>query len=71
MKSFSRYIGEDTNKDLVNARSSYQDELEAIDKYTTQIAECQDKDLKKILEHNLGEEKDHAAALKKWIEGNK
>jgi len=68
MDSFRKYLNEEISKDLSNAKSSYADELEAIGKYTKQIRECKDSSLKRILEHNLKEEKDHAKELKKWID---
>lgn len=70
MKNFRSFIKEDTNKDHANAQVSYDEELKAIKDYTKRIAECEDAELKKVFEHNLKEEKDHAAGLKKWLDKN-
>lgn len=55
------------NTDLKKARQSVIEELEAINWYETRIEDAEDGELKKILEHNRGEEKEHVAMLLEWI----
>ena len=43
------------------------EELEAINWYETRIEKAKDGELRKILEHNRDEEKEHAAMLMEWI----
>lgn len=64
------YSQELENTDLRKARSSLIEELEAIDWYEARIEKAQDADLKKVLEHNRDEEKEHAAMLMEWIMKN-
>ncbi len=56
--------------DLERARQSLVEELEAINWYQERIECSKDSSLKKILEHNRDEEKEHAAMLIKWIRKN-
>jgi len=56
--------------DLERARKSLREELEAIDYYQERIDATTDKSLKKILEHNMNEEKEHAAMLIEWLRKN-
>ncbi len=53
--------------DLERARQSLVEELQAINWYQERIEATTDKDLKRILEHNRDEEKEHAAMLMEWI----
>jgi len=55
---------------LKKARQSMIEELEAINWYETRIEGTQNKELKKILEHNRDEEKEHTAMLLEWIRKN-
>jgi hypothetical protein len=55
------------NTDLKKARQSLIEETEAINWYETRIEETKDAELKKILEHNRDEEKEHLAMLMEWI----
>jgi len=64
------YSKETENTDLKKARQSVIEELEAINWYETRIEETDDEELKKILEHNRNEEKEHAAMLVEWIRKN-
>jgi len=64
------YSKETENTDLKKARQSVIEELEAINWYETRIEEAKDEELKKILEHNRNEEKEHAAMLIEWIRKN-
>lgn len=53
--------------ELEFARNSLIEELEAINNYKARIDESEDKDLKKVLQHNMDEEKEHVAMLVEWI----
>jgi len=50
-------------RNLERARQSLIEELDAINKYQERIDNCKDKELKKVLEHNRDEEKEHATML--------
>ena len=56
--------------DLERARQSLIEELEAINWYQERVEVASDAELKKILEHNRDEEKEHAAMLIEWIRKN-
>jgi hypothetical protein len=56
--------------DLERARKSLREELEAIDFYQERIDATDDVSLKQLLEHNMNEEKEHAAMLIEWIKKN-
>ena len=58
------------NVDLERARKSLREELEAIDFYQERIDATQDASLKHLLEHNMNEEKEHAAMLIEWLRKN-
>jgi uncharacterized protein len=64
------YSKETENTDLKKARQSLIEELEAINWYETRIEEVEDTELRKILEHNRDEEKEHVAMLMEWIKKN-
>ncbi|MBN1755861.1 ferritin [bacterium] len=53
--------------DLHRAILSLKEELEAIDWYQQRVDATEDESLRKILEHNRDEEKEHAAMLIEWI----
>jgi hypothetical protein len=55
------------NVDLERARKSLREELEAIDFYQERIDATDDASLKKLLEHNMNEEKEHVAMLVEWL----
>ena len=57
----------DETKDLERARQSLIEELEAINWYQERVEVCKDKELRRILEHNRDEEKEHAAMLIEYI----
>ncbi|MHC9512000.1 encapsulin-associated ferritin-like protein [Kangiella sp. M94] len=57
----------DTTKDMHRAIVSLMEELEAVNWYNQRIDCCKDDELKKILEHNRDEEKEHAAMVLEWI----
>lgn len=54
-------------KDMHRAITSLMEELEAVDWYNQRVDACTDPDLKKILEHNRDEEKEHAVMVLEWI----
>jgi hypothetical protein len=56
--------------DLERARKSLREELEAIDFYQERIDATEDTSLKKVLQHNMDEEKEHAAMLIEWLRHN-
>ncbi|MBD3349038.1 MAG: ferritin [Candidatus Eisenbacteria bacterium] len=57
----------DETLDAHRATISLIEELEAIDWYNQRVDACKDDGLKKILEHNRDEEKEHAAMLVEWL----
>ncbi len=54
-------------RDLHRALTSLQEELEAVDWYNQRIDATEDAELRRILEHNRDEEKEHAMMLLEWI----
>jgi hypothetical protein len=46
------------------------EELEAVDWYRQRADDCDDKQLKEILLHNMREEMEHAAMVLEWIRRN-
>ncbi|HOD34902.1 MAG TPA: hypothetical protein PLR20_02760 [Syntrophales bacterium] len=56
--------------ELERARKSLREELEAIDYYQERIDATTDKSLRKILVHNMNEEKEHTAMLIEWLRKN-
>jgi ferritin-like protein len=57
----------DETKDMHRAIVSLMEELEAVDWYNQRVDACKDPAVKKILEHNRDEEKEHAAMMLEWI----
>ena len=57
-------------QDLEFARISLREELEAIDNYQRRIDITKDESLKKLLQHNMDEEKEHVAMLVEWLRKN-
>ena len=53
--------------DIHRALTSLMEELEAIDWYRQRIEVCGDEQLKKILEHNMNEEIEHASMVLEWL----
>lgn len=53
--------------DMHRAITSLMEELEAVDWYNQRVDATNDPDLKRILEHNRDEEKEHAAMVLEWI----
>jgi hypothetical protein len=58
------------SSNLERARQSLIEELEAVNWYQERIDASKDESLRKILEHNRDEEKEHAAMLIEWIRKN-
>lgn len=56
--------------DLHRAITSLVEELEAVDWYQQRADVTTDAELKRILEHNRDEEKEHAAMLIEWLRRN-
>ncbi len=57
----------DETRDMHRAITSLMEELEAVDWYNQRVDACTDPELKRILEHNRDEEKEHAAMVLEWI----
>lgn len=55
------------DKELEFARNSLIEELDAINGYKGRLEETKNPELKKILQHNMDEEKEHVAMLVEWI----
>lgn len=60
----------DKTRDMHRAIVSTMEELEAVDWYNQRVDACKDPELKKILQHNANEEKEHAAMAIEWIRRN-
>jgi len=54
-------------QDMARAIQSLMEELEAIDWYGQRVDVTEDQELKRVLEHNRDEEKEHASMLLEWI----
>ncbi|MGC8662185.1 MAG: ferritin family protein [Candidatus Micrarchaeia archaeon] len=61
---------DENTKNLNRARQSLVEELQAIMYYDERISATKNNDLKKILEHNRDDEKEHASLLLEWIRRN-
>ena len=57
----------DETRDMHRAITSLMEELEAVDWYQQRMDATKDPELKRILEHNRDEEKEHAAMVLEWI----
>lgn len=57
----------DETRDMHRAIVSLMEELEAVDWYNQRADACKDAELRAILQHNRGEEKEHAAMVLEWI----
>ena len=53
--------------DYIRASQSLREELEAVEWYQARVDATKDMVLKKILEHNRDEEKEHAAMLLEYL----
>ncbi len=56
--------------DWHRAAISLKEELEAADWYQQRVDATEDESLRKVLEHNRDEEKEHAAMLIEWLRRN-
>ena len=65
-----RKILKEKTLDLERARQSLIEEFEAVNWYQERVESSKNESLKKILEHNRDEEKEHAAMLMEWIRKN-
>jgi ferritin-like protein len=54
-------------RDMTRALNSLQEEIEAIDWYNQRVDVTADADLRRTIEHNRDEEKEHAAMVLEWI----
>jgi hypothetical protein len=57
----------EATRDMHRAIVSLMEELEAVDWYSQRAEACKDAELRRILEHNRDEEKEHAAMVLEWI----
>lgn len=55
------------HEDWAMARQSLREELEAINNYQSRIDLAGDEELRKVLQHNMDEEKEHVAMLTEWL----
>lgn len=61
---------DDKTLDISKAITSLREELEAVDWYNQRVMTATDEELKRIMEHNRDEEKEHAAMLIEWLRRN-
>jgi hypothetical protein len=57
-------------EDWAMARESIREELDAINRYEERIAQTSNVSLKKVLQHNADEEKEHVSMLVEWLRQN-
>ena len=57
-------------RDYIRALNSLKEEIEAVDWYRQRMDAATDKELKKILEHNMKEEMEHACMMIEWLRRN-
>lgn len=57
-------------EDLNRARQSLVEELQAIMWYDQRAKEAEDEELRRVLEHNRDDEKEHASLLLEWLRRN-
>jgi hypothetical protein len=57
----------EATKDLIRARESIIEELQAQNWYEERIEATKDPELKRILTHNREEEKEHVVMLLEWL----
>ncbi len=60
----------DKTQDMKRAIDSLREELQAVDFYRQRAEVCANENLKKVLIHNMEEEKEHAAMLIEWMRQN-
>ncbi len=52
------------------ARESLREELDAVNRYEARINATDNESLKRVLQHNSDEEKEHVAMLVEWLREN-
>ena len=57
-------------EDMAMARQSIIEELDATNKYQSRLNLQIDPELKKVLQHNMDEEKEHIVMLLEWLRKN-
>ena len=57
-------------RDFIRALASLKEEIEAIDWYRQRMDAASDRQLKKIIKHNLEEEIEHACMALEWLRRN-
>lgn len=57
-------------EDMAMARQSLIEELDATNKYQSRVSQQIDPELRKVLQHNMDEEKEHIAMLVEWLRKN-
>jgi len=57
-------------EDWAMARESVREELDAINRYEARINATDNQSLKRVLQHNSDEEKEHVAMLVEWLREN-
>lgn len=57
-------------RDFIRALTSLKEEIEAIDWYQQRLTVTNNKQLKRILEHNRDEEMEHACMALEWLRRN-
>jgi len=62
-------LSEET-RDYIRALNSLKEEIEAVDWYRQRMDGATDKELKKVLEHNMKEEMEHASMMIEWLRRN-
>lgn len=58
------------SRDYTRALNSLKEEIEAVDWYQQRAGVASDQQLKKILNHNMEEEMEHACMLLEWLRRN-
>jgi len=58
------------SRDHTRALHSLKEEIEAVDWYNQRMQNCSNAELKKILEHNMLEEMEHAVMMLEWLRKN-
>jgi uncharacterized protein len=60
----------DNTKDFMRTLVSLKEEIEAVDWYQQRMMATSNKQLKKILKHNMEEEMEHACMALEWLRRN-
>ncbi|MCB0806045.1 MAG: hypothetical protein KDC05_09630 [Bacteroidales bacterium] len=72
MSNFHEPAGElsEKTRNYIRALNSLKEEIEAVDWYQQRMDAATDKELKKILKHNMNEEMEHASMMLEWLRRN-